>query len=153
MSKQRLLQCVSPTHGRILIFVWAIEQDRFSKRTIPADTQNGTDPAVGGVGQDVFVPWVLSKEHQKNQNTDHASSDISLSAVPRETQVFHRYYHLFSDGELARLVSSAAEGLGLVVGPPPEMPEKHSKTRGVAVIQEGWERSNYYIELRCWEVQ
>lgn len=59
--------------------------------------------------------------------------------------VYHRYYHMFAKGELTRLTCEAAQGMGLVVGPP------EKGRRGIEIIQDGWERSNYYVELRCWE--
>lgn len=59
--------------------------------------------------------------------------------------IYHRYYHMFAKGELTRLTCEAAEGMGLVVG----LPE--GGRRGIEVIQDGWERSNYYVELRCWK--
>ncbi|KAF7304647.1 UDP-N-acetylglucosamine transferase subunit ALG13 [Mycena kentingensis (nom. inval.)] len=108
---QNLIKVVAPDHGRVLIYVWATRQDEQSKRVIPT-TDNGQ-------GQDVFVPWVLSDD---------------------PTRVFNRYYHMFTDGELDALVSSAAEEMGLHVGPHAE--------QGVEIVQQGWERSNHYIELR-----
>jgi tRNA (uracil-5-)-methyltransferase TRM9 len=98
--RQRLLEAVAPSHGRVLIYVWATEQDALSKREVPADT---------GDGQDVFVPWVLG-----------------------DGLVERRYYHMFARGELRALVDEATSALG----------------GGVQVVQEGWERSNHYVELR-----
>ncbi|KAJ7685061.1 S-adenosyl-L-methionine-dependent methyltransferase [Mycena polygramma] len=119
LAVKRLLSTVSPTHGRVLIYVWAVRQDELSKRTIPDSGSNGT-------GQDVFVPWVKSGD---------------------KTEVFNRYYHMFDDGELAALVGLAAEELGLVVGPAVGT----SSLKGVEIVQDGWERSNHYVELRRWQ--
>ncbi|KAJ7098043.1 S-adenosyl-L-methionine-dependent methyltransferase [Mycena belliarum] len=119
LAVEKLLSAVSPNHGRVLVYVWAVRQDEQSKRDIP------TDPASSGSGQDVFVPWVMSDK----------------------TQVFNRYYHMFEDGELASLVVLAAEGLGLVVGSPSET----AGLKGVEIRQNGWERSNHYVELRRWQ--
>jgi tRNA (uracil-5-)-methyltransferase TRM9 len=99
--------------------VWAVRQDELSKRSIPGGSS--------GTGQDVFVPWVMSED---------------------KTQVFNRYYHMFDDGELAGLVTLAAEELGLVVGRP-----STGSLRGVEIVQDGWERSNHYVELRRWQTQ
>jgi tRNA (uracil-5-)-methyltransferase TRM9 len=56
---------------------------------------------------------------------------------------------MFADGELVSLVRSAADKMGLEILPPPE---KSSGTRlGVEIFREGWERSNYYVELRRWK--
>jgi tRNA (uracil-5-)-methyltransferase TRM9 len=56
---------------------------------------------------------------------------------------------MFADGELLDLVRSAAKGLGLYIGAKGEAPIAVS--RGVEVVQSGWERSNYYVELRRWK--
>ncbi|KAF9264766.1 hypothetical protein L218DRAFT_862277 [Marasmius fiardii PR-910] len=118
---QRLLQAVSHSHGRILIYVWATEQDDLSKREVPKPD--------GSAGSDVFVPWVMSKnKHDENSPT------------------FNRYYHMFADGELLTLVTEAAQKMGLQVGPP----EIVSAREGIQVLQSGWERSNHYVELRFW---
>lgn len=117
---QRLLSAVSPAHGHVLIYVWAVRQDELSKRAIPKDS------SPSGTGQDVFVPWVMSED---------------------KTQVFNRYYHMFDDGELAALVTLAAEELGLVVGPA----ANDNSQKGVEIVQDGWERSNHYVELRRWQ--
>lgn len=58
--------------------------------------------------------------------------------------VFQRYYHFFEPGELKELVVDAARELGLCVG-------EEGEGRGVQVVQDGWERSNYYVELKLWE--
>ncbi|KAF7338403.1 UDP-N-acetylglucosamine transferase subunit ALG13 [Mycena venus] len=121
LAVKRLLTAVSSGHGRILIYVWAVRQDELSKRSIPTDSNSN------GTGQDVFVPWVLSEDKTQKQ-------------------VFNRYYHMFDERELAALVTLAAEELGLVVGPPSSQ-ESHE---GVEIVQDGWERSNHYIELRRW---
>ncbi|KAG7092372.1 hypothetical protein E1B28_008731 [Marasmius oreades] len=121
---QRLLQAVSHIHGRVLIYVWATEQDDFSKRRIPnLDSSSGSD---------VFVPWVIPK------------------VKPEENaQVFNRYYHMFAGGELLMLVTEAAQEIGLQVGPQ----EMASARNGIEILQRGWERSNHYVELRFWTSQ
>ncbi|KAJ7755039.1 S-adenosyl-L-methionine-dependent methyltransferase [Mycena maculata] len=121
LAVKRLLEAVSPEHGRILIYVWAVRQDEHSKRSIPTHDADDT----GEAGQDVFVPWVLSDDKK---------------------QVFNRYYHMFADGELATLAAAAAEELDLVVGPP-----RGQSLKGVEIVQDGWERSNHYVELRRWQ--
>lgn len=137
-----------------------MEQDSLSKRAIPEGR-----PAEEG-GQDVFVPWVLSaqapaKETKKTKRRqDTASASVGDDTTPQidpshaHTQdeppkVYNRYYHMFAKGELAKLVTEAAQGLGLHVGSGPE----GDKTRGIEIMQDGWERSNYYVELRRWEAR
>lgn len=61
--------------GKMLVFVWALEQTKFSKR----DFKPGQ--------QDVLVPWMLTKGTKDVDN------------VP----VYNRYYHLFKEGELNEL--------------------------------------------------
>jgi len=53
-------------------------------------------------------------------------------------------------------VRNAAYDLGLHVGPvAAETVDKgvgtETRSRGLEIVQDGWERSNYYVELRCWE--
>jgi tRNA (uracil-5-)-methyltransferase TRM9 len=129
------IRLVSPHGGKILIYVWAIEQDAQSKRVIPSkpfsDTQEDVkEPASTQEGVDVFVPWV--------HNT---------SASKEKPRVYHRYYHMFAEGELRQLVREAVEELGLELS---ELSVEH-KGKGLTIVQEGWERSNYYIELLSWQ--
>lgn len=52
---------------------------------------------------------------------------------------------MFAKGELTRLVQDAAEGMDLAVGR-----ASAGRSHGVEITQDGWERSNYYVELRRW---
>jgi len=117
--------------------VWAVEQDEFSKRRIPTDHQ--------GHGQDVFVPWILSQQTAEKPKASNATTNLTPDVV-------NRYYHMFAQGELADLVCSAATELGLKVGLPSheKVDGTGVKTRGVTIVQDGWERSNYYVELHFW---
>lgn len=57
---------------------------------------------------------------------------------------------MFAKGELRRLVEEATRELELQVGPP--MPNGAlGVMQGVEIVEDSWERSNYYVELRCWE--
>lgn len=161
--EQRLLQCVSPMHGRVLIYVWAIEQDELSKRNVPTETQHMS-------GQDVFVPWVMSQQNpnkkikpraksrrdQDSCDGDSASNsygivDKTLEApMQEEPHIFNRYYHMFAKGELVQLVRDAASELGLHVGPRTDEIVPSEMKAGMQIVQYGWERSNYYVELRRW---
>ena len=127
LAVTRLLECLSPTHGRALIFVWAVEQDELSKRTVPQDTEN----TQAEMGEDVFVPWVLPNVKG------------SRGESPR---VFKRFYHMFVKGELRELVIHAARDLGLQVGARDDV----DGVRGLEIVQDGWQRSNYYVELSLW---
>ncbi|KAF7724501.1 tRNA methyltransferase, has a role in tRNA modification [Apophysomyces ossiformis] len=71
---KELLRIVRPG-GRLLVFVWALEQTKFSKRNFEPGKQ------------DVFVPWMLTK---KTGNEEEKQAPT----------VYNRYYHLFQQGEL-----------------------------------------------------
>ncbi|RDB24185.1 tRNA (carboxymethyluridine(34)-5-O)-methyltransferase [Hypsizygus marmoreus] len=137
LAVKRLLEVVSPKHGRVLIYVWAIEQDEQSKRKIPTGDESDTH-----LGKDVVVPWVLTKQGGSEGNGGESG----------QQQVFNRYYHMFAKGELPALVHDAAKLLGIHVGMPSPAGTSPSVTRGVHIVQDGWERSNYYVELKCWEI-
>ena len=117
---------MSPKHGRVLIYTWAIEQDSASKRVIPEAS------GANSQGVDVFVPWV------------------SNTAPTGDSQVYQRYYHMFDRNELRELVAEAVAQLGLAFGKP-EDAANSTHHRGVSIAQDGWERSNVYIELNRWE--
>jgi len=87
----------------------------------------------------------------KNDAMSSAPSKPDMSVVPTlmaETPVYNRYYHMFANGELKELTVQAAEELGLAVGP--RDTTSGERCKGIEIVQEGWERSNYYVELRCW---
>ncbi|EJF65922.1 S-adenosyl-L-methionine-dependent methyltransferase [Dichomitus squalens] len=165
LAVQRLLQTISPSHGRGLIYVWAIEQDDLSKRSIPT-CPNPKDSRFDiftliNKGQDVFVPWVLAQQAdpkpkgRKGKKTHAISSEESEPAPTAPSsppKVFERYYHMFAHGELTDLVTEAALETGLVIGQPPEAIVPGRKIQGVQIVQDGWERSNYYVEVHRWEL-
>ena len=85
--------------GKILIYVWAYEQER--KFTT----------------QDVFVPWhlhntydqteksekeTLTKEVDIEQNTGFIETAIKDES--KKSTIYHRYYHVFKKGELEELI-------------------------------------------------
>ncbi|CAO3639109.1 unnamed protein product [Cunninghamella blakesleeana] len=74
---KEILRIVKPG-GKVLIFVWALEQTKFTKRNFQENEQ------------DVFVPWVLTKKKEEK-------------SVEESPKVFNRYYHLFKKGELDEL--------------------------------------------------
>lgn len=137
---QTLILAISATHGRALIYVWAIEQDELSKRVIPSQGFPGEN-----AGQDVFVPWILATQKMKRgQNVVEVTKEDGTAEKPNK--VFNRYYHMFSKGELYELTTTAAQDLGLAVGNESDS----ASCQGVEIVQCGWERSNYYIEIRRW---
>jgi len=54
---------------------------------------------------------------------------------------------MFAKGELTGLIQIAASELGLVVG----QKSQEGAREGLEIVQDGWERSNYYVELRRWQ--
>ncbi|KAI8998575.1 S-adenosyl-L-methionine-dependent methyltransferase [Trametes punicea] len=162
---RRLLESISPSHGRALIYVWAIEQDELSKRSIPVGSSEAGSSKTGsltarGKGQDVFVPWVLAqpigsqpKARRKGRPVDQSDmaeatieDDATPNCPPTAPRVFDRYYHMFAKGELTELVTEAAVDMGLQIGEP----DGKSGVSGLQIVQDGWERSNYFVELRRW---
>lgn len=121
----------------MLVYVWAIEQDELSKRKVIGDEEPSPS-----TGKDVVVPWVLSKEL--------GVREIPSSEKDKEPQIFNRYYHMFAKGELSGLVMEAAQESGLRIGPKSESADETAK--GIEIVQDGWERSNYYVELRLWKM-
>lgn len=84
---QEILRVLKPATdlqpgGRALIYAWALEQ-KTSRR--------GWDK---GDRQDIMVPWVM-----KSGSPGTNSSD--------QPKVFHRYYHLYEEGELEREIIMA----------------------------------------------
>lgn len=124
-----LLQSVAPSGGRILIYVWAVDQDETSKRAIPV--AHSHDFPLNGI--DAFVPWVLPPPKTNSSSQEPFS------------QVHNRYYHFFASGELRQLTCDAAESLNLSVGPP-----SSSNGRGLEIVRDGYEKSNWFIELKLW---
>ncbi|KIY50988.1 S-adenosyl-L-methionine-dependent methyltransferase [Fistulina hepatica ATCC 64428] len=130
---ENLIRAVSQDHGRTLVYVWAVEQDELSKRTVP--TSSARNPASADNGIDVLVPWVLSAPEESDTE---------------EPRVFNRYYHMFGKGELRALVCDSAHALGLHVGPATSVHAPEKATYGLEITRDGWERSNYYVEFIRW---
>lgn len=145
---EALIQTVCPTlpgsSGRFLLYVWAFEQGASSRRRwekgtlLPALPPPGstTEPPLTSPAdlasthpQDVFVPWTTSKQ---------ATADVGPSQEP---QTLNRYYHLFRQGELQDLVRQAADALGLAFGD-----DNTSSAGRVAVVREGYEADNWFVE-------
>ncbi|KAH9063506.1 hypothetical protein EDB87DRAFT_1558181 [Lactarius vividus] len=148
---KRLLESVSSRHGRVLIYVWAIEQDEYSKRIVPVPgRKTGTPTDVDGgpstSGQDVFVPWSLSMGRARSDAPKMKGE--TRNALETTPEVIQRYYHMFAKDELGQLVRVAAQEMGLMVGPPPM--NQVEGAEGIEVVASGWERSNYYVELQRW---
>ena len=81
--------------------MWALEQK---------SSRRGWDK---GDAQDIMVPWVMKE-------TGHSDGKD-------ETQTFHRYYHLYHQGELENDITEA----------------------GGLVIKSGYERDNWWAIAAC----
>ncbi|KAI8591970.1 S-adenosyl-L-methionine-dependent methyltransferase [Geranomyces variabilis] len=92
MAVNELIRVLKPG-GRVLIFVWAFEQESRSKRRFSE--------------QDVFVPWKMPKaiygpaSPQLNTAVAEDGGDV----------VYQRYYHLFKEKELEQLVRQAPDAV------------------------------------------
>ncbi|KAI9480443.1 MAG: S-adenosyl-L-methionine-dependent methyltransferase [Benjaminiella poitrasii] len=91
-SPERRLQAIKDLFkivrpgGKVLVFVWALEQTKFSKRNFEPGQQ------------DVFVPWKMTpRKGQKEEEVNQA--------------VYNRYYHLFKKGELDALFEQIDESV------------------------------------------
>lgn len=84
--------------GQMVITCWAFEQ----KKKKYAE-------------QDVMIPWHLQKRFEIDQSdpTDNT-----------ESKVYHRYYHLFKEGELEDLISNIEE---------------------LKVVESYWDVDNWYV--------
>ncbi|KAL2353203.1 S-adenosyl-L-methionine-dependent methyltransferase [Cryomyces antarcticus] len=99
--------------GKALIYVWALEQK---------GSRRGWDE---GDEQDVMVPWVMKgksttsrQKQQKHRNTENDSKSTEAGG----DQTFHRYYHLYRNGELEADIEAA----------------------GGVVLESGYEKDNWW---------
>lgn len=162
--EQSIIQSVNRSSGRMLLYVWAVEQDELSKRVIPDFTASSPSPATSGTkAQDVLVPWVKTPAPATPKSPASTTSTTTPASNTDAPQVFQRYYHMFAAGELRDLAQRAASDLGLFVGresdldssSPMDAKEKERANEievihGMEVVADGWERSNYYLEARFW---
>lgn len=59
---------------------------------------------------------------------------------------------MFAKDELRGLVQLAVQDIGLEVDSPfLGEADTVKAVEGVEIVEDGWERSNYYIELRRWQ--
>lgn len=85
--------------GKALVYVWALEQESSRRGWSEKDDQ------------DVMVPWVMRAK--KNKEAD---------GEQQEDRTFHRYYHLYKQGEL----------------------EDNVKDAGGVVVESGYEKDNWW---------
>ncbi|KAK7948247.1 uncharacterized protein PG986_009133 [Apiospora aurea] len=140
---QALLDCVrrpssnssgnSDDGGKILVYVWALEQ---------SNSRRGWDE---GSEQDLLVPWVMKqkkekKEKKEKKKTKGKSAEEGAEAVAEEGNAeggssdppadttYQRYYHLFRKGEL----------------------EEDVEAVGGKVVRNGYDKDNWWVVAsRC----
>jgi tRNA (uracil-5-)-methyltransferase TRM9 len=111
-----ILDIVRQPGGKVLIYVWALEQK---------DSRRGWDE---GHEQDVMVPWVLKQKKEKKvkQRRGDATNDekADRQGVQEEggDKTFLRYYHLYKKGELEQDIADA----------------------GGVVLESGYEKDNWW---------
>lgn len=138
--------------GRFFIYVWAYEQGPNSRRKM-GSLADAADPSKGRV-QDVLVPWVLSSDQKtrakgeprrRKIDTDRQETgEREPGEAKEEGKVFHRYYHLFVEGELESLVRDAAAADGFEVLEKDDTPE--GKGKFLRIRDVGWEADNWWID-------
>jgi tRNA (uracil-5-)-methyltransferase TRM9 len=113
--------------GRLLLFVWALEQK---------SSRRGWDV---GDEQDVMVPWVLKADHRTRNCSNRGGNDTSTdndninkhtagvaaataTSPQARDKTYHRFYHLYRKGEL----------------------ETDAVTAGGTVLDSGYERDNWW---------
>lgn len=92
-----ILRTLRTDHGKALIYVWALEQK---------NSRRGWDK---GDQQDVMVPWVMK-------------APAGSGGQQPADKTFHRYYHLYEEGELERDIRAA----------------------GGTVVESGYEKDNWW---------
>lgn len=109
--------------GQLLIYCWALEQEK-SRRGY----KEGDD-------QDILIPWVLQKKQSKGdkkhrklsqkdsgESTEQNSNEVVTKQ--KDAEIKYRFYHLYQKGELK---------------------DNALKTGSCSVVLEGYEKDNWWI--------
>ncbi|XP_016147888.1 alkylated DNA repair protein alkB homolog 8 isoform X4 [Sinocyclocheilus grahami] len=122
--------------GRALIYVWAMEQEynnqkskylkegttgasveKMSSDMKCTEEQNVTQPRIhihtnrtAFLSQDLLVPWHLKCNVDKNKGAGSGSTNGPLENTS-QGPVFHRYYHVFQQGELEEMCCCGVTGV------------------------------------------
>ncbi|KAG8584701.1 hypothetical protein GDO81_004726 [Engystomops pustulosus] len=100
--------------GKALIYVWAMEQEYKKSKSkylkdgkLSNETPQESAPSLpihtnrtAFDSQDLLVPWHL-KENNQGRNNEFCSAKREKQLLPGS--VYHRYYHVFREGELEAL--------------------------------------------------
>jgi tRNA (uracil-5-)-methyltransferase TRM9 len=93
---RELLACVGSGdggRGRVLVYVWALEQ---------GSSRRGWDE---GGEQDLLVPWVMKNYRRRKAGAAVEAGEQEQQPPPEQT--YQRYYHLYRKGELEEDVRAA----------------------------------------------
>ncbi|KXS18841.1 S-adenosyl-L-methionine-dependent methyltransferase [Gonapodya prolifera JEL478] len=111
LALKELVRILKPG-GRMLVFVWAMEQHgrrRFDQ-------------------QDVFVTWNLPKDRYRHPPEKDKPESETVQTTTNNTRschvVYDRFYHLFLQGELDRIIELAG---------------------GVDIEETGYDRDNWFV--------
>ncbi|KAI1093785.1 S-adenosyl-L-methionine-dependent methyltransferase [Rostrohypoxylon terebratum] len=113
-----LLDCVAPRTGKVLVYVWALEQ---------GSSRRGWDE--GTADQDQLVPWVLKSNQPKKAKKSGTSKkeaggrSAEYGEPEPEEATYQRYYHLYRKGEL----------------------EEDVKAAGGEILGSGYEKDNWWV--------
>jgi tRNA (uracil-5-)-methyltransferase TRM9 len=125
---RKLLECLRPDGGQVLVYVWALEQ---------SSSRRGWDV---NSDQDQLVPWVMKanqnkkekekekreaeekKQRKKQKELEKESGDGGECPENAET-TYQRFYHLYREGEL----------------------EEDMRVAGGRVTESGYERDNWWV--------
>lgn len=149
-----MLRALNKKHGKLLIQVWAVEQEPpmntgehaqteaarkpYLKRQRDMDKLESAASMLSSLElsetkkQDVFVPWKLQGAQQQKSKAEAGTTASEATSTP---PVFQRYYHLFKAGELRALVEEAVR----------EELDDDSQARFVIDEEERWESGNWSI--------
>lgn len=83
------------------------------------------------------------QEERRGQQLSEKPEPHTQELKEEEPQVFHRYYHLFVEGELEDLVRTAAKQDGYTVL---KKEDKAEAGKYLRIIDVGWEADNWWIE-------
>jgi tRNA (uracil-5-)-methyltransferase TRM9 len=84
---RKLLECLRPEAGQVLVYVWALEQSS-SRRGWDVNSE-----------QDQLVPWVMKANQNKKDKESSVEGGGGESGNGGDT-TYERFYHLYREGEL-----------------------------------------------------
>lgn len=117
---RELLRLVRPHGGRVLIYVWALEQPARPNRVFDRETGDG------------LIRWEMHAKFVKDN--------------PR---TFHRYYHFFKKGELEELCLAAAAGIEASSDTDAESKDDaHHGSIPIQVVRSYYDKENWCVVVQ-----